>query len=64
MREILAIFVANKAVNVMTESNCQDETRNVWFRLFRACFWLSLSSVCVSVAVWAVAYVFSSVVIL
>ena len=57
MKEILAIFVANKAVNAMTDTT----ERNVWFRFFRACFWLSMAGVTVCGFAWAVAFVLSAI---
>lgn len=53
-------IAVNKALNVMTEQNPQNP-RNIWFRIFRAVFWLSLSVACLSVAVWIAAGVFQSI---
>lgn len=55
MREILAIFVANKAVNAMTDTT----NRNIWFRIFRACFWLSMASASVCALAAFAAYTVS-----
>lgn len=57
MKEILAIFIVNKAVDAMTDTN----EKNLWFRIFRACFWISMTGIAFCGLAWAVAFVLSSI---
>ncbi len=60
MKQIIAVLGAaiaiNKGLNIMTENS--ENKRDLWFRLFRAVFWFSLSSTCVLGVFWLAKQVF------
>lgn len=52
-----AAIAINKGINIMTEND--GNRRNIWFRIFRAMFWASLSASCALGVLWLARQVIS-----
>ena len=61
MREIIVAIGASIAVSKGISAMTKDagESLNVWFRIFRAVSWLSMSGVCLLGLVWVAKQVFA-----